>query len=91
MKNMLSNKFIAIGGAIIVFMILVAVFAPLLTAYDYGMVDLPNKQQVPTKTISWVQIYTTRCLVPYCIWGPVSLFVSFVTVAIAIFFEVSLG
>ncbi|NLK00704.1 MAG: ABC transporter permease [Clostridia bacterium] len=92
MKNMLSNKFIAIGGAIIVFMILVAVFAPLLTAYDYGMVDLPNKQQVPNKNhIMGTDLYgrDVWCRIAY--GARVSLFVSFAAVAIAIFFGSILG
>ena len=48
LKAMLRNKFIVIGGTLIAIMIIIAVFAPLLTSYDYGLVDLANKNQAPS-------------------------------------------
>jgi len=45
---MLRNKFIVIGGAIITIMVLIAICAPLLTGYNYGKVDFPNKQLPPS-------------------------------------------
>lgn len=48
MKKILKNKFILIGGVIILIMILTAVFAPLLTHYDYSKVDMGNKNEPPS-------------------------------------------
>lgn len=92
MKNLLSNKFIIIGGTIIILMILIATFAPLLTTYDYGTVNLPNKQQSPSSShIMGTDLYgrDVWCRIVY--GARVSLFVSFTAVAIAIFFGSTLG
>ncbi len=48
MKTILRNKFIVIGGGIILVMVLLVLLAPLLTPYDYSSVDLPNKQLAPS-------------------------------------------
>lgn len=48
MKAILKNKFIMIGGTIILIIVLLAVLAPLLTDYDYSTVDLRGKQQAPS-------------------------------------------
>ena len=48
MRAILKSKFITIGGALIVIMLLLAILAPLLTVYDYGLVDLANKNQPPS-------------------------------------------
>lgn len=47
MKKVLKNKFILIGGTLILIMLLIAIFAPLLTSYDYSKVDMANKNQPP--------------------------------------------
>ena len=47
MIAILKNKLIVIGGGIILIIALLVIFAPLLTPYEYGAVDLPNKQQPP--------------------------------------------
>jgi len=47
MTDILKNKLIVIGGGIILIIVLLVVFAPLLTPYEYGAIDLPNKQQSP--------------------------------------------
>ena len=48
MKKILKNNFILIGGAIILVMILLAIFAPLLTHYDFSKVDMSHKNQAPS-------------------------------------------
>jgi len=45
---MLHNKFILIGGFLVAVMILLAIFAPLLTPYEYGRIDLAHKNQPPS-------------------------------------------
>lgn len=47
MRSILRSKLIVIGGGIILIMALLVAFAPLLTQYEYGAIDLPNKQQAP--------------------------------------------
>ena len=47
MRALLKNKFILIGGGLITIMVVLVVFAPLLTQYEYGAVDLRNKQLPP--------------------------------------------
>jgi len=47
MRALLKNKFILIGGGLITIMVVLVVFAPLLTQYEYGTVDLRNKQLPP--------------------------------------------
>ncbi|MCL1835780.1 MAG: ABC transporter permease [Oscillospiraceae bacterium] len=47
MRAIFRNKLIIIGGAIILVMVFLVAFAPLLTSYDYGKVDLRNKQLPP--------------------------------------------
>ena len=48
MKAILKNKLFVVGGAIILVMVLLVAFAPLLTQYEYGSIDLPNKQKAPS-------------------------------------------
>jgi len=48
MRALLKSKFFVIGGSIILIMVLLVLFAPLLTKYDYGSVDLPNKHLPPS-------------------------------------------
>ena len=47
MRILLKNKLFLFGGGIIVIMVLLVIFAPMLTQYDYGSIDLPNKQLPP--------------------------------------------
>ena len=91
MKSMLSNKFIVIGGTIIVLMLLIAIFAPLLTPYEYGTVNLPNKHQPPSSEhVMGTDLYgrDVWCRIVY--GARISLYVSFSAVAIAIILAVSL-
>ena len=48
MRTILRNKFIVIGGGIIAIMVLIVIFAPMLTQYEYGRVDLANKNLPPS-------------------------------------------
>ena len=47
MKAILRNKLFVVGGGIVLIMVLLVAFAPFLTQYEYGSIDLPNKQQAP--------------------------------------------
>ena len=40
MKAILRNKFILIGGTIILIIVVLVLLAPVLTPYEYGSVDL---------------------------------------------------
>ena len=48
MMAIFRNKFIMTGGGIILIMVLLVVFAPMLTEYEYGRVDLANKNLPPS-------------------------------------------
>ena len=47
MKAILRNKFILIGGTIILVIVVLVLLAPVLTPYEYGSVDLAHKQMAP--------------------------------------------
>ena len=47
MKAVLRNKFIMIGGSIVLIIVILVLLAPVLTPYEYGSVDLANKQLAP--------------------------------------------
>lgn len=92
MRDMLKNKFIVIGGLIILIMVLIALFAPLLTPYAYGKVDMANKNQPPSaEHILGTDPYgrDVWCRIVY--GGRISLVVSLASVAIAILFGSLLG
>lgn len=85
MKKMLKNKFIFIGGLLIAVMIFVAVFAPLLTQYEYGRIDLANKNKPPDSAhLMGTDPYgrDVWCRIVY--GSRISLLVSLVAVIIAI-------
>ncbi len=92
MREMLKNKFIAIGGTIVLLMVLIALCAPLLTSYDYGAVDMANKNQAPSaQHIMGTDPYgrDVWCRIVY--GARVSLVVSLAAVTIAIIFGSFLG
>ena len=85
MKTVLKNKFIVIGGGIILVIALISVFAPLLTDYDYGKVDLPNKHLPPSLThLMGTDLYgrDVWCRVAY--GGRISLTVAIGAMAVAL-------
>ena len=89
---MLRNKFIVIGGFIIIVMVLIAICAPLLTNYDFGKVDFANKQKAPSKEhIMGTDPYgrDVWCRIVY--GARISLTVSLAAVAIAIVIGSFLG
>ncbi|MEG1660960.1 MAG: ABC transporter permease [Clostridiales bacterium] len=92
MKDMLKNKFIVIGGLLILLMVLIALLAPVLTQYDYGTVDMANKNQAPSaQHIMGTDPYgrDVWCRIVY--GARVSLVVSLAAVAIAIVFGSFMG
>ena len=85
MKRLLKNKFILFGSIVILLMVLLAVFAPLLTPYDYAKVDLPNKHQPPSASHILGTDPHGRDVWTRIIYGArISLSVAFISVAIAI-------
>jgi peptide/nickel transport system permease protein len=48
MKRLGRNKMARAGSVLLVIILLMAVFAPLLTKYDYAAIDMPNKFQPPS-------------------------------------------
>lgn len=48
MRELLRNKHIVIGGTVILFMILIALFASFLSPYRYDTLDFANKNQPPS-------------------------------------------
>jgi len=92
MRELLRNKFIVIGGSIILIIVIIVVFAPMLTKYDYGAIDLPNKQQAPNaEHIMGTDAYgrDVWCRIVY--GGRISLTVAICSTAIAMVFGTLLG
>ncbi len=88
----MKNKFILIGGLIILVMIIIALFAPFLTQYNYGLVDMAGKHQAPSgQHIMGTDPFgrDVWCRIVY--GGRVSLVVSLASVTIAIVFGSLLG
>lgn len=48
MRTIIRNKFIVLGGAIILIIVLLVIFAPFFTKYDYSSVVLKEKQLAPS-------------------------------------------
>jgi len=89
---MLKSKFIVIGGTLIIIMIIIAIFAPLLTSYDYGTVDLANKNRPPGAAHLMGTDPYGRDIWCRIVYGArVSLTVSLGAVAVAIAFGSFLG
>ena len=48
MKRLAKNKMAILGLVIVLLYVLIAIFAPLITQYDYAAIDLKNKNQAPS-------------------------------------------
>lgn len=48
MKRLCKNKLAMVGGVILLIIVLMAIFAPLITKYDYSTIDVVNKNQAPS-------------------------------------------
>lgn len=55
-KKFKRNKLALIGGYIVLFYILLAIFAPLISPQDPYEIDLVNKLQPPQQIIGWEQM-----------------------------------
>jgi ABC-type dipeptide/oligopeptide/nickel transport system permease subunit len=92
MTSLLKNKFFITGGGIILIIILLVLLAPLLTRYDYGSVDLPNKHLPPSpEHIMGTDLYgrDVWCRVIY--GGRVSLTVALGATSLALVAGAALG
>jgi peptide/nickel transport system permease protein len=92
MRALLSNKFIVLGGALILVMLLMALLAPWLTAYQYDDLDLASKNQAPSME-HWMGTdpygRDVWCRVVY--GARISLLVSFAAVGVAVVCGSALG
>lgn len=92
MRNILKNKFIVIGGTIILIMVLIAIFAPLITNYEFGEIDMGSRNMPPSaEHIMGTDRYGRDVWTRIAYGARVSLTVSIVSVAIAIVFGSILG
>lgn len=90
--RLLKNRMAVAGGIIIIFFILVALFADFIAPYSYKDIDMPNQYQPP----SWAHPFGTdslgRDLFSRVIYGSrVSWAVGFVTVFVALIIGVAYG
>lgn len=91
-KQIKKNKMAMIGGWIILFYILVAVFAPIIAPYDPLEIDLLNKLQTPSAEHWMGTDDKGRDILSRIIYGSqLSLMVGAVSVAIGAFFGIILG
>lgn len=91
-SRLLENKISVIGGIFIIFLFIIAIFAPVLSPYDPGEIDTKNILAAP----SWKHPFGTdqlgRDVLSRMIWGSrISLMVGFVAVGIATVIGVALG
>ena len=92
MRNLLRNKFIVIGGTIILIMVLIAIFAPFLTQYEFGELDMANRNTPPGPGhIMGTDRYGRDVWTRIAYGSRISLTVSIFSVAIAIVFGSILG
>ncbi|MDR1589568.1 MAG: ABC transporter permease [Oscillospiraceae bacterium] len=92
MEAILKNKFFVIGGGIVLIISLLVLFAPLLTSYDYGAVDLPNKQLPPgAEHIMGTDLYGRDVWCRIIYGGRVSLTVALGSTAVALVVGTMLG
>lgn len=91
-RKLRKNKLAMVGGYIIIFYFLVAIFAPLLAPHDPYQVDLVNKLKKPSLEYLMGTDDKGRDVLSRLIYGTrLSLSVGFVAVFIGAFFGIILG
>jgi peptide/nickel transport system permease protein len=91
-KNLFKNKAAIIGLSIILFLLLCAIFAPLITSYEYDEQELKNMLQSPSREHLFGTDEFGRDLFTRVIYGTrVSLQIGFIAVGISMIIGVVLG
>ncbi|WP_096202827.1 nickel transporter permease [Bacillus sp. FJAT-45350] len=91
-RRLLKNKLAVVGLVIIIFFILVAVFAPLFTSYAYDDTNLPNRLQPPSAEHWFGTDDLGRDIFSRIVYGArISLWVGFFAVTGALVFGTLLG
>ena len=92
MKMLLRNKFFVIGAGIILIMVLLVIFAPLLTPYDDRSVDMPNRHLSPSaEHIMGTDLYGRDVWTRIVYGGRISLTVAMGSIALALVCGTLLG
>ncbi len=92
LNRLLKNKMAVFGGIVVVFFVLVAVFADLIAPYPYDEQNLPAQNQPPSFTHPFGTDSLGRDLFSRVIYGSrVSLSIGFVTVLVALAIGVTYG
>jgi peptide/nickel transport system permease protein len=92
MKELLRNKFLVVGGTVILIMVLIAIFAPLIAPYDYAELNFGIKNQPPSsKHILGTDPYGRDVWSRIVYGARISLTVSTAAVAMAIVAGSTLG
>ncbi|MCF0121170.1 MAG: ABC transporter permease [Oscillospiraceae bacterium] len=92
MKAILKNKFIVIGGSIILIIVILVLLAPVLTSYDYGEVSLKSKQMAPcAEHILGTDLYGRDVWTRILYGGRISLTVAICSTLIALVVGTLLG
>ncbi len=88
----LENRLCRIGGVIVIFFILVGIFAPLLAPYDPNAINVKNALAAPSRLHLCGTDFSGRDLLSRIIYGTrVSLLVSIVSVSVCALIAVPLG
>lgn len=91
-KRFRKNRLALIGAFIVVFLFFVALFAPLLSPYDPGQIDIKRVLQDPSPEHIFGTDSLGRDVLSRMIWGSrISLMVGFVAVGIATLIGIFLG
>lgn len=93
-RRLLKNKLAVLGGIIVIFFILVAIFADLLAPYPYDYIDFENNQQFakPSPKYPFGTDEQGRDMFSRVIYGSrVSLSVGFITAIVALVIGVTYG
>lgn len=92
MKDIIKNKFIVIGGTIILIIVLLVLLAPILTHYDYGAIDLKSKQVAPcAEHILGTDVYGRDVWTRLLYGGRISLTVAVFATIVALIIGTLLG
>ncbi len=91
-KQLKKNKMAMIGGAIILFYILIAILAPVIAPYDPLEIDLPNKLEGPSLDHWMGTDDKGRDILSRVMYGSqISIMIGLVSVSIGAFFGILLG
>ena len=91
-KRLKKNKMAIFGSTVVIFFILIAIFADFIMPYPYQQIDLPNQYQPPSSRHIFGTDALGRDLISRIIIGSrVSLSIGFITVLVALIIGVTYG